>query len=262
MVKRIPDLERDKDGMEVMYVPDKNGDVAVMIEGEEKVEQRGDDGKEDKMDVKKEQKGKEEIKPKEEPDKGKAEYSIKFSVPTKPPSLTPSAKSVASTKSTTAPTPSSSAASSSTAATTKPGTKKASGSRAHAPTPRTPNLVLPTWDDTFHTLLRSRPPPSHNPNPHNAGEGSGGALSKTMRFVNGVLFSGDGRDSDLEKRVRELEEKGRERRFGVFGAALPRAWDVLRSAVPPAPPSASAQQCRWGKGKSKERARRQGLGSG
>ncbi|KAG6908575.1 hypothetical protein DXG01_004133 [Tephrocybe rancida] len=318
LVKRIPDVERDKDGMEVMDIPDdEGGSVEVVGEGE-KVEQRGKDKVEvgkDKADVKKEQKGKEEVKPKEEPGKGKAERgrpiaipaknstqdktaastsrassltpstslkakappliiadSIKFSVPTKPPSPTPSTKSVASTKSTAAPIPSSSAASSSTAATTKPGTKKASGSgsRAHTPTPRAPNLVLPTWDDTFHALPRSRAPPSHDPNPnsHNAGEGSGGALSKTMRFVSGVLFSGDGADSDPEKRARERErerereEKERERRFGAFSAALPRAWDVMRHPDPPAPPPASAQQSRWGKGKGKERARETGAGLG
>ncbi|KAG6918896.1 hypothetical protein DXG01_010960 [Tephrocybe rancida] len=140
-----------------------------------KGEQKGKEGVgKNEVDVK-EQEGKGEAKPKEEQDKDKTEHGRPITIPpkksthgkaiastsrassltpstilrtTKPPSPKPmpSAKSIASNKSAAAPTPSSSTATSSSAATAKPGSKRTSGSEsgAHTPTPRAPDLILPT----------------------------------------------------------------------------------------------------------------------
>lgn len=76
--------------------------------------------------------------------------------------------------------------------------------------PPPPNLVLPTWHDTFHALPRSaapREPPS--------------VLSKTLQFVSGVLFSRDEAPSDKGK------GKAKEPVRSPYNKALPRTWDVL-----------------------------------
>lgn len=76
--------------------------------------------------------------------------------------------------------------------------------------PPPPNLVLPTWNDTFHTLPRSavpREPPS--------------ALSKTLQYVSGVLFSRD------ETPLNKGKGKGKETVYSPYDKALPRTWDAL-----------------------------------
>ncbi|KAG8215546.1 hypothetical protein J3R82DRAFT_9208 [Butyriboletus roseoflavus] len=76
--------------------------------------------------------------------------------------------------------------------------------------PPPPNLVLPTWHDTFHTLPRSAvpcEPPS--------------ALSKTLQYVSGVLFSRNETPSSKGK------GKGKETAYSPHDMALPRTWDVL-----------------------------------
>ncbi|KAG5724604.1 hypothetical protein E4T56_gene4009, partial [Termitomyces sp. T112] len=114
-----------------------------------------------------------------------------------------------------------------------------------------PNLILPSWSDTFHTLPRSQvslPPRA----------GSEGAFSKTMRFVSGVLFAGDENAQELSDTDREQEKQRRERaeRFKYFGKELPRAYDV---ANPPPPPlSTSTSSSRWGMGKGKGKAKEVG----
>ncbi|KAF9219410.1 hypothetical protein BS17DRAFT_717670 [Gyrodon lividus] len=77
-------------------------------------------------------------------------------------------------------------------------------------TPPSPNLVLPTWDDIFHSLPRSsvpQPPLS--------------ALSKTFQYVSGVLFARD------EAATIKGKGKAKENIYSPYDKALPRAWDVL-----------------------------------
>ncbi|KAG6848840.1 hypothetical protein H0H93_013560, partial [Arthromyces matolae] len=132
---------------------------------------------------------------------------------------------------------------------TKPGSTTSTTTLPPGSTPTTtrpsqPNLILPTWSDTFHTLPRSRPP--------DAGTHEEGTLvSKTMRFVSGVLFAGDatdgagsastttttttggagagaGADKDKDKeRERERRKRELEQRYKHFGSELPRAYDIL-----------------------------------
>lgn len=96
--------------------------------------------------------------------------------------------------------------------------KKSGTNTPPVPAPPTPppNLVLPTWSDTFHTPPRNAipAPPSNK-------------ISKTMRFVNTVLFSKEGSDAGKAK------AKGKERELSTFGKALPRAWDVVQDKVHP-----------------------------
>ena len=93
-----------------------------------------------------------------------------------------------------------------------PAPSKGSGSTSpRVPSP--PNLVLPTWEDTFcspprSTALRSQ---------------TSSTFSKTLRFVSGMLFARDentspGKDKSLSK------DDGS---FADFGAGLPRTWDVI-----------------------------------
>lgn len=85
------------------------------------------------------------------------------------------------------------------------------------PTPRPPNLVLPTFGDTFHALPRSRPPPV---------ESTTYTIKKTLGYVSSVLFA---RDQEANA---EGKGKGRDRRPDLhdFGKELPRAWNVLGEA--------------------------------
>lgn len=86
--------------------------------------------------------------------------------------------------------------------------KKSSVKTPTSPPP--PNLVLPTWHDTFHTLPRSvvpREPPS--------------ALSKTLQYVSGVLFSRNETPSSNGK------GKAKEIVYSPYDKALPRTWDAL-----------------------------------
>lgn len=86
------------------------------------------------------------------------------------------------------------------------------------PTPKLPNLVLPTFGDTFNTLPRSRPPPT---------ESTTNTIKKTLGYVSSVLFA---RDQDANA---EGKGKGRDRRPDLhdFGKELPRAWNILGEAA-------------------------------
>ncbi|THH15438.1 hypothetical protein EW146_g5041 [Bondarzewia mesenterica] len=82
--------------------------------------------------------------------------------------------------------------------------------------PSQPNLVLPTWADTFNSPPRSTLPPAPT-----------STLKKTMNFVSGVLFAKDeGRDSERGHGKGKGKERAREA-FAHFGKALPRAWSVM-----------------------------------
>ncbi|KAK7434769.1 hypothetical protein VKT23_020047, partial [Stygiomarasmius scandens] len=85
--------------------------------------------------------------------------------------------------------------------------KSGSGSSTPAPPSAPPNLVLPTWSDTFYTAPRSHLPSGvlpTNPLPgteayeamvqmqgKNIEHKGLGTFGKTMKYVSGVLFSGD-----------------------------------------------------------------------
>ncbi|KAF8342471.1 hypothetical protein F5887DRAFT_1062309 [Amanita rubescens] len=102
-----------------------------------------------------------------------------------------------------------------------------STSKKQVTPPPPPNLILPTWQDAFHTAPRNVIP---RPEP--------GTLTKTVQYVSGMLFSGgrsdwpilgggQGRKDKGKRRASSLE---REREHHEFGKALPRAWDVLDAA--------------------------------
>lgn len=116
--------------------------------------------------------------------------------------------------------------------TTKPKSTSAVPPRTASPTPsqkstlsspgtpartQQPNLVLPTWSDTFRTLPRSYvPPPPPKP--------SKSKLSKTFSFVSNALFSGDG---PAHGRVKGKEREQPQRDILTYGQELPKALDIL-----------------------------------
>ncbi|KAG2143392.1 uncharacterized protein EDB93DRAFT_1088266 [Suillus bovinus] len=77
--------------------------------------------------------------------------------------------------------------------------------------PPPPNLVLPTWDDTFHTRPRAHVP-TEPPS----------ALSKTFQYVSEVLFARDETASH-----KKGKGKSAERPLEPYEKALPRSWDVI-----------------------------------
>ncbi|KAI0270403.1 hypothetical protein BC834DRAFT_950148 [Gloeopeniophorella convolvens] len=102
-----------------------------------------------------------------------------------------------------------------------PAPSKGSG-RASPGGPPPPNLVLPTWEDTFRSGPRATPPRTQ--------ESSGAsAITKTVRFVSGVLFAKDTGSKDSVKGKARAREH--ERAFADFGRELPRAWDVLHGQL-------------------------------
>lgn len=77
--------------------------------------------------------------------------------------------------------------------------------------PPLPNLVLPTWDDTFNTHPRTyvpAEPPS--------------AYAKTVQYVSEVLFARDETASH-----KKGKGKSGERPLEPYEKALPRSWDVI-----------------------------------
>ncbi|KAL0953078.1 hypothetical protein HGRIS_007278 [Hohenbuehelia grisea] len=104
-----------------------------------------------------------------------------------------------------------------------PAPSKRSGTSTPLRTPPPPNLVLPTWQHTFHTAPRNlvpAPPPS--------------TLSRTLKLVSGVLFNTDagkakqkGKDRSNGKGKARVMEKEMEE----WSKTLPRAWDVLEDSM-------------------------------
>lgn len=206
VVKRITDGDKDKDGsgMEVMDIDEEAGkphskatsasiSTAVVAD-----DGRGKDQGRPGVDGSSCQKPKlPGLKPDSEVDKSKADRVKSSAIP-----LTNSdsvkREAAKATKRTASPAPSAKSGS------------KSPGS------PRNPNLVLPTWTDTFYTAPRSlvSPQPSS-------------ALLKTLSFVSGVLFQ---REKDERRK-----DKGKvnDKDFDHFGQGLPRAFDVIRK--PPEP---------------------------
>jgi len=111
-----------------------------------------------------------------------------------------------------------------------------------------PNLVLPTWQDTFFTPPRNILPPK--PQSYMGGDQSGGLLGKTVKFVSGVLWTkdkdslwsssipstskGKGRAKEGSSSHRNTSPSPLERdstsKFKEFGRTLPKAWKVFEDA--------------------------------
>ncbi|KAH7882583.1 hypothetical protein F5I97DRAFT_1939240 [Phlebopus sp. FC_14] len=99
-----------------------------------------------------------------------------------------------------------------------PTPSKKSGVKTPTTVPPPPNLVLPTWEDVFHSLPRSsvpQPPPS--------------ALSRTLQYVSGVLFA---RDEGTTSKKGKGKGKATDLPCSPYEKALPRAWDVLEGGEP------------------------------
>ncbi|KAI0338674.1 hypothetical protein BDW22DRAFT_1362769 [Trametopsis cervina] len=120
------------------------------------------------------------------------------------------------------------------------------GAGAGSPRVTPPNLVLPTWDDTFLAEPRSLPPPKPaSPAAGTGGAGAGGGggkgtLGKTLDFVS-VLWAGKderrakgkgkakdtSRDAEAENKAEREAAQGP---FATFGMQLPKALDVAGEA--------------------------------
>jgi len=112
------------------------------------------------------------------------------------------------------------------------------------------NIVLPTWEDTFHAPPRNilPKPPSHLSR-RSHGVASGRLLGRAMRFVSDVLFStssespvdnhdgSTGDDQKIQERVPPRAMKERLERFQNFGKELPHAWDILEPSAHSKDPS-------------------------
>lgn len=102
-------------------------------------------------------------------------------------------------------------------------------SKASGTSPRLspPNLVLPTWKDTFLSPPRSlMPPPPTPPVPQKS------TIGKTLDFFSGVLFAGNEDDGKGT-----VKSKGKERendmQYTHFGMDLPKALDVTGQMFDP-----------------------------
>ena len=126
--------------------------------------------------------------------------------------------------------------------------KKVNNSRTASPAPSKksvssppplPNLVLPTWEQTFNTAPRNMLPVTNKPERYLEGQTAGGKLlGKTMRFVSGMLFTRDTSDGSPESgqikgKEREMDrnrdidfKKWEEERFREFGKELPKSWQI------------------------------------
>ncbi|KAL4246935.1 hypothetical protein ABKN59_007706 [Abortiporus biennis] len=88
--------------------------------------------------------------------------------------------------------------------------------------PSAPNLVLPTWSDTFHSPPRSNIPPAPQP--------PKSKLSKTLSYVSGVLFTKDGQTPHGSAKGKEREI---EHQFLNFGKELPKAFEITGDTMDP-----------------------------
>ncbi|KZP32722.1 hypothetical protein FIBSPDRAFT_722375 [Athelia psychrophila] len=86
--------------------------------------------------------------------------------------------------------------------------------------PKPPNLVLPTWTDTFHTVPRSIVPVT-----------PASTISKTLNYMSGVLFQGESARAKGKGKAKRREKELKE--FEGFGLELPKAFDVLGKQLEP-----------------------------
>ncbi|KAM5534128.1 hypothetical protein V8D89_012148 [Ganoderma adspersum] len=109
-----------------------------------------------------------------------------------------------------------------------------------APAPPKPNFVLPTWEDTFHILPRSQPPPRSH--------GAKSKLTGALSYVAGALFSESGFVKGKGKGKGKAKGKGVDGygtwaspaptqqepgEFVAFGQELPKALDVVGETLNP-----------------------------
>lgn len=133
-----------------------------------------------------------------------------------------------------------------------------SGAQSPNPkTPKPPNLILPTFDDTFRTLPRSRAPPSRAANDakdkderkDNHGWGQGVTRSKirrTLGMVSNVLFAREDGERSSNTNTSSSSQHSQTRSptspktsssprgaesIQVFGSELPRAWEVINQSA-------------------------------
>jgi hypothetical protein len=111
--------------------------------------------------------------------------------------------------------------------------------------PPLPNLVLPTWEQMFNTAPRNMVPVTNKPERYPEDQTVGGKLlGKTMRFVSGVLFSRDARggppesEKQIKGKEREMDSKRdidfktwEEERFREFGKELPKSWKIEEAGL-------------------------------
>jgi len=93
-----------------------------------------------------------------------------------------------------------------------PAPSKGSG-RLSPRVPPPPNLVLPTWEDTFCT-----PPRSTSLRPQ-----TGSTFARTVRFVGDMLFARDDGANSGKGKMTSKDDGN----FAQFGRDLPRTWDVI-----------------------------------
>ncbi|KAI0742241.1 hypothetical protein C8Q80DRAFT_1108568 [Daedaleopsis nitida] len=106
--------------------------------------------------------------------------------------------------------------------------------------PPSPNVVLPTWADTFHSPPRSHVPP-RTPNAKSK-------LTGALSYVAGALFSGDGARAKGKGKAKGKEREqfgtwskgvaappmaGADAEILTFGQELPKAFDVLGEQLNP-----------------------------
>ncbi|KAL1699730.1 hypothetical protein EV121DRAFT_215648 [Schizophyllum commune] len=230
LTRRIEDVQRDENGMEVMEIGDEEGEG----QGEAKeVKEEVNDGKEIKEgkdsdgvssvkskaptlvisdDVK--AKAKEVMKAKEESRKGRDGKVKDVKVKEDPKK---DDKDRAKSKS-----------------------RKSSVSAPRTPPP--PNLVLPTWQDTFHAPPRSNvPPPPPAPT----------KMGRVGRFVRGVLFNADAAAASgaLGSALRNdggessTAPKSPDPDYTRFGMALPRALELLPPELRSSPVPIPCKRC-------------------
>ncbi|KAH9976895.1 hypothetical protein BGW80DRAFT_885850 [Lactifluus volemus] len=93
-----------------------------------------------------------------------------------------------------------------------PAPSRGSG-RASPHVPSAPNLVLPTWDDTFCVPPRST----------ELRGSTDSTLAKTVRFVSSMLFANDDSTATGKAKARSRDDDD----FVDFGRELPRVWDTI-----------------------------------
>jgi len=93
------------------------------------------------------------------------------------------------------------------------------------PTPRPPNLVLPTFKDTFHNLPRSRPRPKET--------SASASLTSTLAGLVSSVFYGSVKGSDSLRSSKGKEKADPENdALEHFGKELPRAWTYTSESLP------------------------------
>ena len=113
-----------------------------------------------------------------------------------------------------------------------PAPSRGSG-RASPRVPPAPNLVLPTWDDTFCV-----PPRSTELRPS-----TDSTLAKTVRFVSSMLFANDDSTATGKVKARSRDDGD----FVDFGRELPRVWDTIGEKLDDDVLRGCKQTAKWGR---------------